>query len=319
MKVVVASAKIDEKFSYKANHYHDVWKYFPCECVVCYSAEEVRREVQDADVVLLECCRAIKYKGALHFLNELPVLIGAFYNDVWRGPWWADSSIRTDAHFCVYRTAALRLAHKWNGSFVWVPPRMEVQEYDVPRDIDIVCWGAMTGGLYPMRRYMKQALARCTTSTYEAADLYLTTHNANIHGRTYKYALLHRSGGATYYGPKLWELLCKCKVCATGPVRPSEARGVRAAVGKYFENAACGIVTISNTFDDMEDLGFKHGKNIWITSEERFIEELAYLLEHSDLVQEMSKNAKELIRTKHTPSIRAKELYGYLCERTGKV
>jgi len=65
-------------------------------------------------------------------------------------------------------------------------------------------------------------------------------------------------------------------------------------------------------------LGFEHGENIWITDEEHFETDLVYLLENPELVEKMSKNAEELVRTKHTRMIRARELYEFLCEKTGK-
>jgi len=98
-------------------------------------------------------------------------------------------------------------------------------------------------------------------------------------------------------------------------------------LGKYFENPAAGAVMLSNEFSDRESLGFEHGKNIWIleegqfvdsVAEDYFIENLVYLLEHDDIREEISRNARELIETRHTRDVRAQELYTFLCEETRK-
>jgi hypothetical protein len=67
----------------------------------------------------------------------------------------------------------------------------------------------------------------------------------------------------------------------------------------------------------MNDLGFEHGKNIWITTAEKFFSDLEYLLTDRDRCLEISQNARELVEQRHTVDIRAGQLYEELRNRTG--
>ncbi len=85
-------------------------------------------------------------------------------------------------------------------------------------------------------------------------------------------------------------------------------------LARYFENAACGCVSLTNDFSDREALGFEHGENIWLTTEEKFIGDLVYLLSQDDLLAKMSATARQLIAERHTVGMRANELYRFLLE-----
>lgn len=285
-----------------------------CEYVECHTLEEAREQTVDADVVYLENMLAVAFREELHFLNELPLFVCASYCDIWRRPWWGNSAVRIDAHVGVYRDCAKR-CFPWYDSFYWAPMRVHMEDYDVPRDIDMIFWGQWHDHSYNFRRFLVANYVEPWTKDMEpemvSSGLYLYTIEVN--GASYRFARLSQHGD--FFGPKFYQLLSRCKIALSGPIHK---KGSQCSAGKFFENAAYGAVGISTKFDDSEDLGFEHKRNIWFTNEECFLDDLVYLLDNPSVVEEIAKNGKDLIRARHTEEIRAKELYDFLCEKTGK-
>jgi len=296
--------------------------------VECYSPADVRAHLKGAHVVLLDIPRFIPFLKSLTFLNKAKVFKAIYYCDIWR-PYELDELIKPNVHLVPVRKLVERYRAEWLRSMFWTPASMDVQEYDLPRDIDVLFWGTFsypTVGTYPFREFVRIWLKEHIVDKISQVDPHLAMYHVEIGGRKYVYALLKSVPGlhsrnpnkvqATYgyYGERLYRLVSRSKICCAGP---KLKRGV--PLGKYFENAACGAVSISREFTDREALGFEHKKNIWITGTKHFASGLTYLLEHDDVVREMSGNARELIRARHTRGIRARELYKFLSKKTGKV
>jgi len=359
MKVVFATKRVSKLRRLSLVRPNDMLRHLPCKVVECYSAADVRKHVKTADVVLLDFFRAmnlalnyIHYWKDLTFLNELDIPVGWFYWGVW--PQHGKivkpmlNAIKIDFYLALQQEIVREFRQHWLDDTFWCLSSMAVQNYNVPRDIDILLWGTVgipSKHTYPYREFLRRELKRRIIKKIEDVDPWLSTYSISIGGRKYKYARLRRlqidrpssrQMKYGYYGPKLHELVSRAKICPTGPHRD------RIPLGKYFENAACGAVTMSIRFVDDAALGFEHGKTIWFTDrkfpsyprfskndirfpshwqeilnskEHDFFGDLAYLLEHQEVIQEISNNARELIRTRHTPEVRALGLYKFLCER----
>jgi hypothetical protein len=327
MKVLFVSDEFyarNESYNWTGYANRPLVQSMPCEVIVCCTAGEVRAHASSADVVLLEGFRAVSFRDELLFLNDLPLYIAAFYTDVWRGPHWCDSAIRIDLNICVYRDVAEKSHPKFRDSsvFFWAPPRVDVFDYDLPRDIDVIFWGS-SGREYPFRSFVQYALINLVVGSprrsgreFVKVDSHLTLQKIALRGKMYTWGvLLNKRLSSDYHGPALFELLHRCKLCPTGPPVVNDSN---VAVARYIENAACGVVSVTSDLEDKEGLGLRHSENIWFTDAEHFISDMVYLLEHDDVVSLMSQKAKDLVRSRHTVAVRAQELYNRLCDATGK-
>ena len=286
-----------------------------CTFIECNDLETTKREVQDADVVYLENYRALSFKDDLLFLNNLPLFICASYCDIWRQPWWGNFSIRIDAHIGVYRDCAKRVL-PWYDKYFWSPCRVHKFDFEEKeRDIDIIFWGQWKDHSYDFRKYVYSNYIIPWTKDKEPIQTPNGRYDYNIevNSKTYKLCVISQHGD--HFGSRLYELLNRSKIAISGPMHK---KGSQCAAGKFFENAMYGAVNITPYFHDSEDLGFIDRENIWYTNENKFVEDLGYLLENPDVVSNISKNSMEMAISKHTDKIRAKEFYNFLKEKTGK-
>ena len=321
MKVMFISDELyakNEVYNWSGYANRPIVDNMPCDTVICCSVDEVYEEISDTDIVLFESLRAVAFRDDLTFLNRLPLFTAGFHCDVWRGPLWIEHQIRIDLSISVYKAVALKNtpAFRDPSKFLWLPPRVDVFDFDVERDIDLVCWGAL-GREYHFRKFTRSVIENHITKKTQQIDHWLRLFDIHLGNNINTQAILggKRLNSECYYGKKLFRFLHRCKLCPTGPVFQ---KGIKSVVARYFENAACGVISISNKMEDQAELGFEHGKNIWITDEDYFLDDLIYLLKHDELVEEMSMNAKQLIREKHTIAIRSQQLYQRLCEEIGK-
>jgi hypothetical protein len=294
-------------------------KAMPCELQVATTAKQVQEMIPRADVVLLEGLRAVAFRDQLGFINTHKVFVGAFYCDVWRGPFWYQSPIRIDVNISVYREVALRAHPTWNdNNFLWLPPRVDAIPYKADREIDIVTWGA-SGREYPFRNFCYQSLMNALVggASRKAAPILvapsLKSNQVTIGGKQYTwYSVAGKRLQGPFYGPKLMKILSQCRVCPTGPVVQMKVASV---VARYFENAAAGVVSLTDAMEDAQALGFVHGETIWQSNSEHFLPDLKMLIEDTELWLDISRKASELIKTRHSIKVRAMQLYEYLTSR----
>jgi hypothetical protein len=296
----------------------------PVELTVCNNAEELRQCIHDVDIVLLELPLLVDYADELQFLNDSSAYVGGFHLDTWKGPFWCDSEIKVDLNICIYREITLRLKPEMEtkGDFLWLPPRVQPYIMDMERDYDVTYWGHM-GREYPFRLFAFYALINLLSAgartpdpeTRHEYDKSVRVDNITLNDNQYKFArILSKYGAPRGHGKELSEILHRSKVCPTGP--PIQ-RQFAAPVARYIENAACGVVSLTTEFTEMDDLGFEHGTNIWVTTAEKFYADLERLLTDHDLLGELSTNAKALVMERHSVRIRAQEFYAELCAKTG--
>ena len=294
----------------------------PVDVTICTDADQLRACAGDMDVILLELPGALPYRDDLTFLNDLPVYVGGFHLDTWKGPFWCDSPVNVDLNICIYREVTLRLKPKIDekGEFLWLPPRVQLYSMNGERDLDVIYWGHQ-GREYPFRSYVYYALLNILSAGPRIADpgmrheyqKAVRIHDILLNGGTYRFGrILSSYGDPRCHGKELAEILHRSKVCPTGP--PIQ-RNFAAPVARYIENAACGVVSLTTKFDEMSDLGFEHGENIWITTSQKFYNDLEYLLKNDDHRIAMGNNAKAMVENRHTVKRRSEELYRVLNDR----
>lgn len=294
----------------------------PVDLHICIDIEDVRQCARDMDVILLELPALLDYRHKLGFLNGLPVFVAGFHLDSWKGPFWCDEIVNVDLNICIYREVTLRIKPEIADSFLWLPPRVQLYDMAEKRDLDVILWGAM-GREYTFRNFVFYAMLNLLTAGPRVRhpgikhehDNHVRTEPITLGGKGYRLARIMAKYGQPYcHGAELAEILSRAKVCPTGP--PIQIN-YAAPVARYIENAACGVVALTSDFDEKHDLGFEHGKNVWITTAERFFPDLEYLLTNHDHWLEISQNARALVQERHTVDVRAKQLYEVLKDRTG--
>lgn len=310
MKVLFVTSLHETEIPVAVRPIHMV-RYLPCEMVECYTLKDVRAHIGTADVVLLSGYKCIPYQRELKFVHKAPVLTGRVHTDLW------NNFVRRDkANFDVRIVVCKELLQKYKPEWIdqthWSPLCIDVQQYQLPKDIDILFWGAVSG-FYPFRQLVIHELKSRAVGKPIQVDPFLTIRNVFIGGNKYTYAHIKADRARTekqrmyaYFGYRLYRLLSRVRVCCTGPAK------IRVPVGKYFEHAACGSVSLSPKFTDSADLGFVHGETIWFTDATHFIGDLRYLLENRRVTDNIGEQARDLIRCRHTPVIRAQQLYEFL-------
>jgi hypothetical protein len=282
----------------------------PVELRVCLSLEDLKSSIEQEDlpdVFFLESPTWIDYAEHLRFLNDYDVPIAAFHADIWQKKLHWFDILDVDLHVGLCGSVVKMISDQFtDDNYLFLPHYMNPYLSQGDRDIDVLFWG-WVGRQYPFRAFVLNALADLAIDCSIEVESKLYIQNISLRGKTYKYARLHaRVMDELWYGQKLYNLLRRARICPTGPVQVYQGR---IAVGKYFENMACGALVITCPVDDADILGFKHKENIFFTCEECFEDDLAYLLTRPDMIERIGEAGMNLIAAKHTTTIRAQQLY----------
>jgi len=326
MKVLYVAKKIPRPDVYKISNNLLRMRGMPCTLLHARSHQEAVRFVPEADAICLSTFSTNRWVPGNSPIYKASVPVARFYLDVWKipdlkkfppgyrnshGTLISDFFRKYDIHISVCKELLTRHCPEWIDSMFWSPHCIDVQDYNVEKDIDVLFWGRADGaGGYKTRAKVRALLEHYIVPGSCKIRRELRVCTMSLGKQNYRCVIVD-PGSKLYYGPKLHKLISRTKVCCTAP--PDCA----APVGKYFENAACGTVSLTTDFTDRGELGFEHGKHLWVAGLNRYMRSLDRLLKRPKLIKEMSKNAKELIRTRHTPAVRGKELYEFLRGETG--
>ena len=281
--------------------------------IECYDVENTFNHAEEADVILLPGCNSMWpsfWEEVCKYIDGLTTPKVMFHTDSYKTPWpGGRSPIKIDAIVPSQLSALASCQHGLEFDRVfWSPCCIDLKYNGESKDIDILFWGNPALPVYPFRNYILRELVRYSNlEKIENSLIVNALHLPHSEGVIWPYHRLPSHNGK-YYGRQLYPLLIRAKVSPTGSSK------FYVPVARYFENAACGVVSLTNEFDDMQALGFDHGVNIWITTEGKFIEDLMFLLKNESLVKEMSVNARRLVAERHTVSVRASQLSNFLEE-----
>lgn len=310
MKAISITKNLGEAIAFKPSQHFNRIGAMPYEVVECYDAESVYEHGESADVVFLpgaESSWPLFWNDIASYISQLKTFVGIFSIDSYRTVWPPGrNAIDFDALFplmyAAYKEYETELAYTCDHVF-WSPCCVDVQQSGIERDIDVLFWGNPGLPHYPFRNFALCELVK--RGSLESIQDELILSSLRLNGVEYSQARIPYRN-ASYWGYGLYPALERARICIAGSML------IQAPHPKYFENAACGCVTITNDFSDRTALGFEHGENIWITDEESFIKDLTYLLENDTLLSQMGANARQLIAERHTVARRALELYSFL-------
>jgi len=309
--VVLFLVPVDQGVSWHvmANQPHQKVRSMPCVVHECHEPHEVVEHLDKADVFLYSGTSFIHRQATMFPKIPNKILTVDFDGDPWRDINWYFVS-RCNI---IITSVITPFWHFRKGNIeipaFWSPGCCDVSYLEEERDIDVLFWGQLEE--YPFRMRIMDLLMAYRNEDHagETNELGCLFHiPLNINGRIVKFARLNGklAHNNQIWGEKLYEIIRRAKVCITG------SHVHRMSLGRYFENAAHGAVTISNDFYDSEALGFKHGENIWLTTDDKFIPNVLLLLNDDGLRTKLQVNARRLMAERHTVSIRANELHNFL-------
>jgi len=311
MKVIsISNSYPDNYMLFEPSYHFSRVREMGCELFECFDSQSVFEFGNSADVILLSAHDDLWpafWDEISDYIKDLQTFVGIFSIDSYRNIWHRGRKpIRFDALFpsmnAIYKEYMVMLGYDCRYAF-FSTCCVDVQVSNNIKDIDILVWGNNGLPSYPFRNFVVRELTRYSISESVKGELICNKLLLGSHEWSYARLPYHNLG---YWGDSLYDLLGRSKISITG------SGAINAPIAKYFQNAACGCVTITTDFSDRAELGFEHGKNIWITKEDSFIKDLAFLLENDDLVNEMAVNAGQLIADHHTVKIRSLQLEKFL-------
>ena len=157
---------------------------------------------------------------------------------------------------------------------------------------------------YPLRMKIHETLTTQEQWSYRAGSaVWIKGERAVVPHKIFKGDYEPKGGPR---GEDYVNAICQGRVFATG----SGVLG-RAMVFKWFEVPACNTLLMTNlpprSPDDMNDLGFKPNVNFVEINANNFLERIQYYLSHPSEAETIAQRGYELIRSKHSQDIRAKQ------------
>jgi len=179
----------------------------------------------------------------------------------------------------------------------------------LPKEYDVTNIGVLLHKFYPLRRRIHDYF------TDKAPYNMRRDHSAKSR---FKQRTVVKKGIKYHYstarGMNYSKEINRSKIFATG----IGSIGLGGVMQKFFEVLACNTLLLSNVPRDAKALGFKPGVNfaeinsypkaISQVIDEVFLKPITYFLNHPGKAQAIAKRGHDLVHSKHTHEIRAKEI-----------
>ena len=181
---------------------------------------------------------------------------------------------------------------------------------ELPKKYDVTNIGVLAHSPYPLRRRIHDYFTDKTP--------YDRKKDPGIPPRSFKQQTIVKHGIKYHYstarGMNYSKEINHSKIFATG----IGSIGSGGVMQKFFEVLACKTLLLTNVPRDAETLGFKPGVNfaeidcypkaMSAVKDEVFLKPIRYFLSHPGKAQEIAKRGHDLVHSKHTHEIRAKEV-----------
>jgi hypothetical protein len=281
---------------------HAKVRAMPCQVVSCTYADEANKIIDDMDVFFYSGSR-YAHSQSKSFQIPKHVLTVNYDGDPYRGLNWDFNAAIDLVITPVISTFWHYRGKDFDLPVYWSPGCCNLGDFDSQRDIDVLFWGRVIG--YPFRiSAVEKILAhQMGEVTDEAGCVY--HHQIQIGDCAFKFSSIEykKAMRSNMWGAKLYAVIARAKICVTS------AHIHQMALGRFYENAAYGSLSVTNFFPDSGDLGFKHGETIWFTTEEKLLDDLSSLLNNDELLSKLRWHSWKLIEKRHTVDIRAGQLY----------
>jgi hypothetical protein len=163
------------------------------------------------------------------------------------------------------------------------------KDYGLPKDIDILMMGNISGEEYKFRRHILNVMQQEPGFVYHPHP-------------GYKYSVNQDE----YVGENYAKEINRAKIFIT------EDSIYHYPVKKYYEITACNTLLLAPTSKELEDLGFIPELNFVAINENNFLEKARYYLLHNKEREEIAYRGYEMVRSRHSAQRRAAEFSSIL-------
>jgi len=187
------------------------------------------------------------------------------------------------------------------------PPSVNTDHFydkQLPKKYDVAnIFGYTSQTVYPLRWKIHKTLTKQKKWSYRVAwRVFIKGEEVEIPGE-------RATRGPR--GEKYVNAINQSRIFATGTGYYKPNYGI--LVMKYLEVPACNTLLMIDKLippDDMNAMGFKPDVNFVAINENNFLERIQYYLSHPSEAKTIAQRGYELIRSKHSQNIRAKEFIG---------
>ncbi len=195
--------------------------------------------------------------------------------------------------FTHYRDAFLSLFPEFHDRMIWFPHHVPIDifnDYQIPRDIDVLMMGAIYPHLYPMRAKFYEILKNEPNFVYHPHPGYQEIHNwKNIYaGETYAREI-NRA-----------KIFVTCDSIEHYPVM------------KYFEVLACNTLLLATPSQELSDLGFIDGKTFVAVNEHNVKDKITYYLQNENERKNIAGQGFQMVQRNHSTEKRTNELLSHI-------
>jgi glycosyltransferase involved in cell wall biosynthesis len=191
--------------------------------------------------------------------------------------------------FNCYRDTFNKNYPQFQDRMIWLPHHVDLhlfKELDQSKDISMLMMGAVNQKYYPLRHKIVETLSGNPDFVYHPHPGY-----RNV-----------KDDEGLFVREKYVEEINRAKLFFTCDSI------FKYPVNKYFEVLACNTLLLASDSPELRDLGFLPGENFVAINEHNFLEKAEYYLQNDQERKRISLNGYNMVRSKHSTEIRAKEL-----------
>ncbi len=228
-----------------------------------------------------------------------PRVYGLGWTNIPKGVYYIDLQTQTserrefiknngiDLIFSPSKDFFFRTLPEFKNKFRWLPfnnnPAV-FKDWSLRKDIDILFMGRVKKEMHPFRNKVLERFKGYSGFVYHQ----------------HPYDMKERSG-RVYTGEEYAKEINRSKIFITSGTKYGYP------VAKYFEVLACNTLLIAKGNKDLKELGFVSGQNFVECTDDNFYNLAMYYLKNHKERERIAKNGYNLVHSKHTNSIRAKE------------
>ncbi|HOC08576.1 MAG: glycosyltransferase [Clostridiales bacterium] len=194
---------------------------------------------------------------------------------------------RIDLIFSPSKDFFFRTLPEFKDKFRWLPfsnnPDI-FKDWHLKKDIDILLMGRVKKEMHPFRTRVIERFKDYSGFVYHQ-------HPFDMKNKS----------GRVYTGEEYAKEINRAKIFITSGTK------YRYPVAKYFEVPACNTLLMAKGNKDLKELGFISGQNFVECTDDNFYDLAMYYLENDKERERIARNGYNLVHSRHTNSIRAKE------------
>ncbi|MDF2667839.1 MAG: glycosyltransferase family 1 protein [Paenibacillus sp.] len=231
--------------------------------------------------------------GPITGLDKVKIPKGLLFMDLHRNQPLLNAFVKDnkiDLIFSHYRDAFLRDFPQHATRFRWMPFHVHTplfKDYGLKKTIDYLLMGAVFKKVYPLRYKINKEMKQVKGFVYHEHPGYKTFSKEE------EQKIFIVDGFA--------KEINRAKIFFTDQLIYGYP------IAKYFEVLACNTLLLASGSKELRDLGFVDGETFVEIDESNFKSKAAHYLKHETVRKEIAHRGYEMVRSRHTTEIRARQ------------